>query len=36
MVSKTLAVVIAVAMIAGTAEASMQLEYFIKFANEPN
>ena len=35
MVSKTLAAVVALAMIAGTAQASMQLEYFITFANDP-
>merc|ERR1719350_1223337 len=35
MVSKTLAAVVALAMIAGTAQASMQLEHFLTFANDP-
>ena len=35
MVSKTLAVVLAIAMMAGSAQASMQLEHFITFANDP-
>ena len=35
MVSKTLAVVAALAMMAGSAQASMQLEHFITFANAP-
>ena len=35
MVSKTLAAVVAFAMIAGSAQASMQLEHFLTFANDP-
>ena len=35
MVSKTLSVVVAIAMMAGSAQASMQLEWFITFANDP-
>ena len=35
MVSKTLAAVVALAMIAGSAQASMQLEHFLTFANDP-
>ena len=35
MVSKTLAAVVALAMIASTAQASMQLEHFLVFANDP-
>ena len=36
MVSKKIMAVVAFAMMAGSAQASMQLEYFIKFADEPN
>ena len=35
MVSKTLAAFVALAMIAGSAQASMQLEHFLTFANDP-
>ena len=36
MVSKTMAVAIALAMMAGSAQASMQVENFIIFANDPS
>ena len=36
MVSKTLFALVAVAMMAGTAQASMQLDAFLVLANEPN
>ena len=35
MVSKKIMAVVALAMMAGSANASMQLEYFIKFADDP-